>query len=146
MSISNYTIYLGRSFTGDKLLKEFLSSFNEPVMAVYDSDLKNYFIELKRNGISFRLDNKQNLTTIFFHSKDGEFSQYTGKMPFSINFSLSYDEVLEKLGTPDSSGGGKGEIVFGLSINPWLRYEYGNNSLHFTFEADKCSIKLITLF
>ena len=145
MSKVNYVSFLGKHYINDELLKEFLNSFNEPVEVVYDRDMKDYSIELKQNGVSCYLGNDHKLNTIFFHSKDDYYGDYLRELPFGIKFTFSYEDVIERLGKPDISGGGKGEVVCGIHIYPWVRYDYSNYSLHFVFPENKKSIKTITI-
>jgi hypothetical protein len=78
---------------------------------------------------------------------DGEdnYDMYKGWISdYFDNEKQSFKNTIKLIGQPASSGGGT-EGFMGAIDAFWLRYDYGNHSIHYTFTEDKSSISLVTI-
>ncbi|CAD1791100.1 hypothetical protein XarjCFBP8253_21585 [Xanthomonas arboricola pv. juglandis] len=73
-------------------------------------------------------DNK--LAQITLHIKPGGgFRSYNGDLPVGLSNEMHFDEVVGLLGSPDVSGGGNDDPLFGR-IFPWIKYENMHPKIH----------------
>ncbi len=66
---------------------------NDSVVSKYDDC---FYISYGADGVDFRFDDKNNLTTLFFEPA------YKGELIGGLTMSFAKDEIIKKLGTPDN--------------------------------------------
>ncbi len=136
---------LGKKYD-DASISSYLECFNEEIIINdnINKDEGGYFIEFHNYGISFFFDKEHRLVTIHLFSKGKDnFDQFSGKIPFKIEFDMTEKGVIDILGQPSIHGGG-GKSTFWGTVPYWIRYDFNEYSLHFKFKKNKKSIELIT--
>lgn len=71
-------------------------------------------------------------------------SEFYGILPLNMNFSFSKDIVRSILGTPQRSGGGYSQILYGV-LPVWDKYIMNKFSIHLEYSSDESSISMITI-
>jgi hypothetical protein len=86
-------------------IQRFLNRFEDnPEINKY-SDA--YYYSYKSKGVGLRFSNNDTLTAIFLYSEASDnFRQYQGDIPYNLQFTDTRKNVEEKLGPPDTNGGG----------------------------------------
>lgn len=102
--------------------KELIPTSSNPIRGIYRVDA----IHLYAEGID-------------------DYRQYPGLLLDGIHFNSSREQVRQRLGEPDDSGGGNPGI--GGELWPyWDRYDLENFSLRFQFDQASCkSIQIVTI-
>lgn len=96
-------------------------------------------------GVSLFLDASGLVNTCFLYprGRDG-FEAYTGRMPGGIVFTMSRDQVRDRLGLPEatSDGGGRALMAWGA----WDRYEdIAGVGLHVQYDSAVSHVGLVTI-
>jgi hypothetical protein len=93
------------------------------------------------NGLELRCDSEDKVNTIFLYSNElGGFDDRCNE----LSFSLSRQQVLDRLGTPSKSGDGIKDPILG-EYGPWDRFSIAEYSIHIEYSAGVDRIKKITL-
>ncbi|WP_118970802.1 hypothetical protein [Leptospira stimsonii] len=96
--------------------------------------------DFPRNGISFYLNEDQQVVVIFlFGSDDEEHLEFKGVLPRNISFECGSRDVAEKLGLPSLCGAGSADR------GEWERFDFTDVSIHFEYLLSTKGIKVITL-
>ncbi|MFG6078830.1 hypothetical protein [Erwinia sp. OPT-41] len=133
--------FLGHSQSDEEFIN--LSSvFNElPILETGVLGDRTYYSYFK-SGVFFLLEN-ENIEQIMLYIKPAEgFSAYRGDLPVPANKTEA--EIIDILGYPASSGGGKTDMLLGY-INRWIKYERANYALHLQFDSSNhlCMVTFI---
>lgn len=90
---------------------------------------------------------KSKLRVCAFHlhrqGHDG-YCGFSGKMPLDLAFNDLEADVVRKLGSPRSQGGGNRSTVMGRTVPYWVEYSNPNYSLHLQFDQ-LGRLELVTL-
>ncbi|WP_418163000.1 hypothetical protein [Pantoea vagans] len=86
-----------------------------------------------RSGVLFLLEDEVVDQITFYAEQDEGFSEYRGELPVLID--SSEHEVVQVLGPPLASGGGKMDALMGY-IDRWIKYEKEGYALHLQFNQD----------
>ncbi|MEO6978539.1 MAG: hypothetical protein ABJA76_05470 [Mucilaginibacter sp.] len=104
-----------------------------------------YFLFNPLLGIDLVLTENYDIKAIHFYSgKESEANQFSDKLPFDLNFTLSRFEIRRILGFPGTSGGGDFSFLYGITPQ-WDKYFCDGFNLHLQFSEDESKIELITL-
>jgi hypothetical protein len=108
-------------------------------------DVDRSYYEFPASGLSLMFGADSRLAAVHFYSqgRDG-YSQYRGQLPQGLTFLLRQRDVIERLGLPESSGGGGRSILY-RAMAPWLRYLVDDYVLHAEFDPVTGKISLVTL-
>lgn len=136
MSWSELVGALGQT-KNDNIFTRLLSKLKE--LPVYEEGVlgdRSYY-SFFRSGILFLIENEK-IDQISFYLKSEEgFSRYSGELP--VLPAQSKEDVIQQLGPPSASGGGKTDKLLGY-INSWIKYERDGYALHLQFDQnDKLS-------
>lgn len=110
---------------------------------LFENDNVTYYSN-KKDGILFIFNKFEVLTTIHFYGEGHkEYSSFKDELPYGINLTNTYSEVVTKFEKYELKRGG-GEIlpILGKSNN-WIMYLINENCYRFEFKGDK--ICLVTL-
>lgn len=125
-----------------KKTKSFIEYFEHASLEKIEN---TYYLANKHKGIEVVLNNIMEVTSIQLHSQNFEgYKEFTGKLIFGLSFSLSREDVREKLGTPHRSGGGNNDLHLGY-IPYWDKFILRKFSLHLQYCKGNSTICLITL-
>ena len=94
-----------------------------------------------RSGVLFLLEDKLVEQITFYIRQDEGFSEYKGELPVSIG--SSEHDVVQILGHPSASGGGKMDALMGY-IDRWIKYEKEEYALHLQFNKNN-NLSRVTL-
>ena len=109
------------------------SNFNElPKIGEGVLGDRNYYSFL-HSGVLFLLEDEVVDQIAFYAKQDEGFSEYKGELPLPIN--SSEFEVVQILGCPAASGGGKTDALMGY-IARWIKYEKEGYALHLLFNQN----------
>lgn len=104
-----------------------------------------YFLKNEDKGIDLILNSNKIATSIHLFSKDFQnFNQFVGDIPYSLEFENSIEKVHQKLGKPDSYGGGFDHEIFGY-VEKWEKYFFNDFSIHIRYSKGQGGILLITI-
>lgn len=80
----------------------------------------------------------------FYFDKYDGYSNFQGKLLFGVSSGWSEKSIVQVLGEPTASGGGKVDMLLG-HINRWIKYEKENYALHMQFDQNNqlCRASLI---
>ena len=108
----------------------------------FENDLKESRIDyvFPQNGLDFICDGDDRVRTIFLYSDD---HRCVGKGPVDLPFSLTRQEVIERLGSPSKSGGLVNDPILG-DFGGWDRFSRLSSSIHVEYSADSDRINKIT--
>ncbi|CAM3590844.1 hypothetical protein RABR111495_01835 [Rahnella bruchi] len=127
----NYFIeILGCSKFDDNFV-ELSEKFNE--LPSFDTGVlgdRNYY-SFFQAGVLVLLENETVNQISFYIQPDEGFSAYKGALPFKGLES----EIIQLLGEPSASGGGKMDMLLGY-INRWIKYEKEGYALHLQFDQN----------
>jgi hypothetical protein len=100
---SNLSDLIGLNINS-KQVQEYLNVLGTYEISKYED---NYFYIFLNKGIDFSISKKDKITAIFLFSEgvDGH-RQYSGSLPYNIQFTDTRKVVETKLGPPDAHGGG----------------------------------------
>jgi hypothetical protein len=109
----------------------------------------NYHLSIPENGIELSSFDGISIDTIFLYSDPNEdqnesFKKFLGIIPFKLTFDLSRVEILNLLGTPESSGGNK--TFLGMYIPPWDRFEKDDKYIHIRYNNKNMNIQIISIY
>lgn len=109
-----------------------------------EGDLPEHYLISAQNGIQLRLDRNERIAVIFLYGqpKDG-FEPYKGGLVSSLSFSSNQRDIQSALGSP-SAVGKPGKSLLG-SHGGWIRYDYSDYSIHFSFGVQGGTIDLVTI-
>jgi len=111
---------------------------------IEDADYQPTYYENKNTGIAVNFEcAKVAAIFLFSEGKDG-FSQYKGKLVNDLTFDSGEDDVLSLMGKPSMTGApqhGSLSVIHG----GWIRYDYPDFSIHFSFTVGVKKIELVTL-
>ncbi|WP_241509964.1 hypothetical protein [Photorhabdus laumondii] len=93
------------------------------------------------SGILLLLENNIIEQITFFIEPSEGFTGYIGELPEGIKLKGKDLEIIEIMGTPTSSGGGKPDMLLGY-INRWVKYVRDNYILHIEFNKRNFISKL----
>jgi hypothetical protein len=103
------------------------------------------YLNARDAGISFALDKKSKVESIFLYS-DGveDFKQYSEELPGEILFEMSRAQIRKALGEPGFSGeaGGVGLMAIDFSFD---RYESDIHYIRFEYAEKDAHIRLVTI-
>ena len=108
----------------------------------FEKDLDELRIDyiFPRNGLDFICDGDDRVRTIFLYSDDHRrFEEGIVDFPFS----LTRQEVMERLGSPSKSGGPVNDPILG-NFGTWDRFARLGYSIHVEYRADSDRINKIT--
>lgn len=108
-----------------------------------DTDLEEPIIDyvFPQNGLDLLCDEDFKVSTIFLYSdEDRRFNEDILDIPFS----LTRQQVIEKLGSPIKSGEGVNDPILG-KYGAWDRFQKSEYSIHVEYRVDSDLIKKITL-
>jgi filamentous hemagglutinin len=109
-------------------ISEDLTEYNDPV-----GHTKHY--KYVHSGLEIGIrGNVLNHIHFYFDGTDG-YSVYEGKLLYEISSGWTENAVIQTLGKPVASGGGKMDMIIGY-INHWIKYEMDIYALHLQF--DQC--------
>lgn len=113
-----------------------LPDFDEGVLG--DRNYYSFF----NSGVLFLLENERVNQISFYIQEDEGFSIYKGELPVPRNGQES--EIIQWLGLPSSSGGGKLDKLIGY-INRWIKYEKDSYAFHLQFDQNDllCRVSLM---
>lgn len=104
-----------------------------------------YFLKNQDKGIDVLLNSNKIVTSIHLFSKGFQnFNQFVGDIPYSLKFENSMESVHQKLGRPNSYGGGFDHEIFGY-IEKWEKYFFNDFSIHIRYSKGQVKILLITI-
>jgi hypothetical protein len=72
------------------------------------------------------------------------FAGYSGLLPNGIVFGDSEIGIIDKMGSPKQTGGGKMSVLLGKLIPRWFLYSFENAELHFQLDPDG-RLEMVTL-
>lgn len=109
-----------------------------------DDNYDQAYYENESYGIALSCDNEK-IEAIFLFSegRDG-FSQYVGPLVNDLSFGASKEEVIKSMGAPSEMGEPQ-KGTPSTTHGGWLRYDFAEFSIHFSFRADKNEMDLVTL-
>lgn len=89
--------YIGKNIQEEEVLDLISMWGSKPVVQTNDGAK---FYNFYNKGVAFNITEEGNIHMIFMYSggKDGEYSRFTGKLPYELSFGDSKYEVKEKLG------------------------------------------------
>jgi len=93
--------------------------------------------ELHSTGIEVSFDAALVVTVFFYGQVTGNYQPFKGELPHELEFSMSYDAVIEKLGEPSRQSS--------IPDIHWIRYDDDDFCTHIEFLADKSSIRMLTI-
>ncbi|WP_232832644.1 hypothetical protein [Photorhabdus sp. CRCIA-P01] len=93
------------------------------------------------SGILLLLENNILDQITFFIEPSEGFTGYIGELPEGIELKEKESKVIESIGEPTSSGGGKPDMLLGY-INRWIKYVRDNYVLHIEFNQNNFISKL----
>ena len=105
-------------FSADKFNEIFTILGNDSTISKY-SDC--HFVSYEPDGISFRFDIHNKLTTIFIYDN------YQGEIPFGLKYTDKEKDVKRKIGNPDES----------WSVSEYKYVEYKKNRLYLGYDENK---------
>ncbi|KAK2951922.1 hypothetical protein BLNAU_13159 [Blattamonas nauphoetae] len=132
---------IGRPYTSDSV-QSLIHDLGEPDVKIYKGGDSYY--SWKSHGLSFFVKGSTNrIESVFLYNEsiDG-FSRYLGKLPHSLTFDATNQDVVRKLGEPDDKGGPP-------YMGVWIAYESLGIQLDFKNKSwdDKDNpIAFVTLF
>jgi hypothetical protein len=86
------------------------------------------------------------VSAFHLHRQNHEgFAQYCGKLPGGVVFGDSKEDIIRKLGSPLTTGGGGYSDILKKPIPCWIRYAVANALLHFQLDAEG-KLEMATLF
>jgi hypothetical protein len=135
MTIIPLADYLGRHV--DELLRVEPFSGWRVVRSVETDPKPEVWYEFEGRGVEVICDELDRIQTLFLHRGEGE--SLAG-----VPFSTKRQEVLERFGTPASSGGPVRIPVLG-DRGAWDRFTVPEGSLHVQYSSDRDEIDMITL-
>ena len=106
------------------------------------------YAEFPNIGVSIILNDYDLVTCIQLWSekRSEQYAGYGGALPGGVNFDNSQEEVRRIYGEPISSDkGGSGRGLFGGFLYPWDLYHFDHYHVHFEYNADATSIRLVSL-
>jgi len=130
--------FLGKPRT-DEGLTQYLNNLGTKEIQIIDYQQSSQYIN-KKEGIILNYDNSSISASVIFNNSTqylGETcSQYQGKLPEGINFSLSMQEVEERLGTPVQTSNN-------TESKYWEMYSINNGSeaMYITYNTNNSAIK-----
>jgi hypothetical protein len=75
-----------------------------------------------------------------------EYGEYQGALPAGLTFDSSRTETRLKLGVPEKSNdGAPGEGILGGYFYPWDRFQVGQSTIHFEYDANYSTIRLVSI-
>ena len=90
-------------------------------------------------------DDKLSSIHLYFVTNKYDYSKYNGWIGDGVDTSLiSLSNVERILGRPSRKGGGEKGFL-GKIDPPWIRYDFSDYVIHYTFSLDGNEIELITL-
>ena len=99
---------------------------NDSIISKYD-DYDCFYVSYGPDGISFRFNQEEKLTSVFFYSN------YLGEMPYNLKYTDTQDVVENKIGLPD--------VARKYSTN--ISVSYNEKKLHIDYDEDNKIIKLL---
>lgn len=119
-----------------------VSYFNN---AVYENIANNTYLTNKFLGLGFVFDEDTYLVAIHLHGNTDEgYNVFKEELPLKIAFEDRREEVKAKVGLHDyESGEGEKVPILGWT-DPWIKYNFDNASLHFSFGSKK-TVRLVTI-
>src|SRR6266404_2189171 len=114
-----------------------------PVEKSFEDELEQPIIHyvFPQHGLELRCDRDDNLSTIFLYSD--EFNGFDESI-LEAPFSLTRQQVMERLGSPSKSGGKMSDPILG-EYGAWDRFVRPGHTIHVEYRADADRIKKITL-
>ena len=97
---------------------------NDSTMSKYNDC---FYVSYGPDGISFRFNQEEKLTSVFFYSN------YLGEMPYNLKYTDTQDVVENKIGLPD--------VARKYSTN--ISVSYNEKKLHIDYDEDNKIIKLL---
>lgn len=94
------------------------------------------FYDFRSHGVGLRCDRTELIRTFHLKRPDGE-------RLFELPFSLTRQQVRERLGVPSASGGPSRQL-FG-DLGPWDRFDSPTLCIHVQHEFKRDGISLVTL-
>ena len=107
--------------------------------------IDRYYLECLERGVSLTLTNGRLSSVHLYLNEEDGFEHFSGWIgdDFTDQFQ-SYETVCQLMGKPNRTGGG--EKGFMGKVDPcWLRYDFEDYSIHYTFSNDNETISLVTL-
>lgn len=93
------------------------------------------------SGILFLAESEQiEQISFYIEPKDG-FFQYEGELPIDNPSCRSESDIVNLLGEPAFSGGGKHDLLLGY-MNRWVKYEKNGYNLHVEFNENDLLSKI----
>lgn len=112
-------------------------------LPVIESDMlgiREYY-SFYQSGVLFLVEREQiDQISFYIEPKDG-FFQYKGESPIDNPSHKSESDVIDLLGEPVFSGGGKHDLLLGY-INRWVKYEKNGYNLHIEFNENDLLSKI----
>lgn len=145
ISQSNLLSILGEN-TDSVAMKQFKSCLSGPLRED-DTPLpgERYFYSFD-DGLSLLLeDEKVSAIHLYCTENEDGYSSYKGWIGDKLNNNeLSPTEIINLMGKPTLKGGGEKGFL-GKVAPTWLRYDFNDHVIHFTFSSSLRCIEMITL-
>ena len=93
--------------------------------------------ELNDTGIEISFDAALVVAVFFYGHVTGHYQPFKGELPRDLEFTMSHDEVIAKLGEPSRASA--------VPNIHWIRYDDEDFCTHIEFLADKSSIRMVTI-
>ncbi|MQL50686.1 hypothetical protein GEA64_23240 [Photorhabdus khanii] len=115
-------------------------------LPVVDKDVlgDRIYYSFLQSGVLFLLENDRVNQISFFIKSVESFAKYEGELPIDVELNNNETSIINILGLPSLSGGGKSDMLFGY-INRWIKYDKGQYELHFEFDKTDllCKVSLM---
>lgn len=110
------------------------------------TDKERSYASFPNLGFDLVLDNGViSALQLFGEAVEPSQSPYRGTMPHGLSFDDSRAMVVTKLGPPLRSHAGRDDPRPFVRIEPWVKYSFGNYTLHCHFSMDAALTKIITV-
>ena len=106
---------------------------------------ERYHLLFRDASISLTADENRRVIAVMFYRQGYQgLAGFSGLLPEGLEFSQNHEDVVRRLGTPSSSGGGKVVEHYGYAAH-WDRFDRRNHHLHVEYCTDALGIQQITL-
>jgi hypothetical protein len=132
---------LGRSLD-DFELRRFIRDLGESLRILEEEDGTYY--EFPSAGLAILFDIDLRVKAMYLHREGHDnYRGFGGGLPKNLSFDKSRKDVMKLLGAPSQQGGGKSSVLY-ARVPEWVRYDYGDYSLHAQFSPDG-KLSLVTV-
>jgi hypothetical protein len=132
---------LGR-WLDDSELRRFIRDLGESPSVLEEEDGTYY--EFPSAGLAILFDVNPRVKAIYLHREGHDnYRGFGGALPQNLSFGKSRKDVMKLLGAPSQQGGGKSSLLY-ARVPKWVRYDYGDYSLHAQFSPDE-KLSLVTV-